>query len=104
MQPSRQPESADPYEVRPQEWVYLIGWIVFVVGGTWFIYRGIVRERPVLLVTGAAGIVLGLSEAAVIAIKGLCPWRKVVRVTWAILIFVAIVVYYALDVLGHPLL
>jgi uncharacterized membrane protein YhhN len=104
MEPSHQPEPTDLYKVKPQEWVYLLGWMLFFVGGVYFVYLGIIRDRSILVVSGSVGIVLGLSEAAVIVIKRLRPWRKLVRITWAIIIIVTVVVIYVMSMLGRPLL
>ncbi len=104
MEPSQQPAPVDPYELRPEEQWYFWGWVAFVAGGVYFIHRGLVQERTFWIIAGSVAILLGVSQAAVIAIRQLRPWRKVVGVTWTIIILLAFVGIYVLDFLGHPVL
>ena len=76
--------------------------LVFV--GTYLVYRGVNEERSVFLVSGSVAIVLGSSYAAVIAIKGLRPWRRTVGIAWTILLLLAFAIIRAFDAMGRPLL
>jgi hypothetical protein len=104
MEPSRQPTPGSPYDLRPEERWYAVGWLLFVVAGVYFINRGIAEERSPWIFAGSVAILLGVSQAAVIAIRQLRPWRKIVRVACMVIILAALVVIFALDFMGRPLL
>jgi hypothetical protein len=103
MESSTQPVPQDPYQLRPEERIYFLGWIGFVVGGPYLIYRGLVEDRLLFVIVGIAAILLGMSQAAVIGIRRLRPWGKVVRLTWTVLILAGFVAYYATEMLGRPM-
>jgi hypothetical protein len=84
----------DPYQLRPEERWYFVGWLAWIVAGPYLIYRGLAGHDSFLVVVGVAAILLGVSQAAVIGVRGLRPWRKPVRVAWTVIMVVGVAAYY----------
>jgi hypothetical protein len=103
LQPSDKPPLDEPYALRPAERAYFVGWLLWAVAGAWFIFRGVVEGRAVFTLGGSAAVLLGACQAAVIAIRPLRPWRKVVGVVATVIILAAIIVVYALDLFRQRL-
>ena len=97
------PATVGPYDLRPEERGYFVGWVVFVIAGVYFACRGLAEGRSLFIVGGSAAILLGASQAAVIAVSRLRPWRTAVGVIWTVLIIVGFVIFFAADFLGRPL-
>jgi hypothetical protein len=102
MGPSQQPTPERPYALRPADRWNAASWLVFVVVGIYLIHRGTGEEGSMRIVAGVIAILLGVSQAAFIAIRPLRPWGRMVRVAWAVLILGGLVIYRLMEILEHP--
>ena len=97
MSDSEKPHGTDN-EIRPEEYGYLIGWFVLCCAGGYFIYRGLVESSFLKFGGGIIAILAGISFAAVIAIKPLRSWKKIVGLAWTILLLLIFFIVLAFDV------
>lgn len=88
----------------PKEYLYAAGWLLWTVAGGYFALRGFKEDRPIMLASGGAAIAVGIMEAAVIVLRPLWPWKRVVRVGWVMLFLIFFAIIVALDLMGHRVL
>lgn len=89
-----------PEEIRPEEYAYVVGWLIWCLAGAYFVYQGLAESNSFKLGGGIVAIVMGVSFAAVIVIKPIRRWKKVVGWIWAVLILLILIIVQMVDVIG----